>query len=138
MLLTGLGYTAPEIARELKLSLHTVRDHLTAAHAKLGTHSATALVHAGYESGAVPEPVPLATKLLFEGIQLQLLQGMSQGQDTDALATQLGFPSRREARAECRRLLRMVKVRRRPHLMTRARQFGLIGTGIGPHDLSPP
>lgn len=138
VLLTGLGYTAPEIAKELKLSLHTVRDHLASAHAKLGTHSGTAMVHAAYETGAVPEPVALTTKLLFGGIQLQLLQGMSQGHDTAALAKQLGFPSRREANAECRRLLRHLKVKRRPHLMTRARQFGLLGTRCGPLNPPPP
>ncbi len=51
--LTAMGFSAPEIAEELKISVHTVRRHIENIYKKLDVHSRSQAIREGHRSGLI-------------------------------------------------------------------------------------
>ncbi|MFF3976947.1 LuxR C-terminal-related transcriptional regulator [Streptomyces sp. NPDC001828] len=121
------GESAVSIGRRCFLTEYTVKTHLRAARKKLGVGAAAELVHRAYETGLIAEPDRLGRPVAVSGIEQQVLQLMSLGCCYEKIASELG---KREGwvRERTRALRQRLDARNRPHLMTRARQAGLLGT----------
>jgi DNA-binding NarL/FixJ family response regulator len=120
------GETTAAIAKTCFLSEYTVKAHLRAVRKKLGVSDASALVNTAYETEAIPMPGPLSAKVAVSGLEQQVLQLISLGHNYSKIASELEM-SRGWVREMARRLRSRLDARNRPHLVTRARQLGLLG-----------
>ncbi|MFE9558459.1 LuxR C-terminal-related transcriptional regulator [Streptomyces sp. NPDC006692] len=127
----AMGKSTASIAKSCFLSEYTVKTHLRVARKKLGVSAAPALVNTAYETGAIPAPDPLGSTVVISGIEQQVLQLISLGYCYAEIASEL---DKKEGwvHEKARTLRRRLEARNGAHLMTRARQLGLLGARTQP------
>ncbi|WP_030777591.1 LuxR C-terminal-related transcriptional regulator [Streptomyces sp. NRRL S-920] len=119
------GLTDHEIARRLNRKTATIRRHITAASKKVGAKGQVGLVNCSYALGLLRPPASEGGAVYVPPQLRELIPLIVQGLSAMKIAEETNrAPSR--IHRDTKRLMHILRARTRPHIVTRARQYGLL------------
>lgn len=121
------GLTDHEIASRLRLSLATVRRYMTTAKRKVGVTERVALVDRSYGLGLIRSPACEPDTVYLTPQHRELLSLVVKGLSKTQIAVDMRRPPSHVRRATLQ-LMKALGARTRTHVVTRARQYGLLKT----------
>ncbi|MER5301333.1 LuxR C-terminal-related transcriptional regulator [Streptomyces lasiicapitis] len=119
------GLTDHAIARRLNRKPSTVRHYIATAMKKVGANRQAALVNYAYDLGLIRPPVREDSTAYVSPQQRELIPLIVRGLTLDQIAAETHTTSAR-ARRDVRRLMKALDAETRAHVVTRARQYGLL------------
>ncbi|MGV9883024.1 LuxR C-terminal-related transcriptional regulator [Streptomyces sp. NPDC003006] len=121
------GLTDHEIAHRLNREVRTVRHHITWAAKKVGAKGQVRLVDCSYSQGLLTPPASEIHTIYVPDQLRELIPLVARGMKGTRIAIETNRAPVHSNR-DIRQLMQILRARTRPHLVTRALQYGLLKT----------